>query len=700
MTLKSLLTTVVVAAASASAFAFPTITLNPAPGKYDNVDYLATFNITGTGVTIVEDCPNKPYFDNLDTGDTVAADNFFTFQLGSTLTMMLTFDTANITENGEWELNFPAGCFKDEEGNLSDAMYFTYTLEDANLGIGNYPQITLLSSNPANGASIPYWGESLGKVTFKTSDDAAVNYIGWTLFDITNGTEPNQREWMRMGSENRIDVNRTFGSNSDQWVNGLFISVGGVDEKLLEGHTYRLALQFCGIGYDPVTNQYPTPNQISQSLELETYIDFKGQSAATQYSYWEVKEVTPDPEVYEFDNIDMRTFTIYYTGYVKPTMFIYSLGQGAGTASAGTYSPATDANAAGYAEAWDFTFSESLLKSSTGQLAVVIEAKDEDGLYVKGNGGFATDDFEYTISWNANAGADKLTSVEPLDGATVSQLGTIVIGNEGNKVMGLAYGNEEQPRIVNKARDGQTVVELGVPEFNTNTATWNLEEIITTPGTYSLIIPKWYFSVGPDSANTTNNQTTFTYIVEGEEEEVPANYDLMPESVSVNNGAVLTTPLDKFVLDFGQIIFSPFPSEQQPAKLYREVTSSARAEDYVLVEEVVNDWGDDDWMPMIYTYNFATPISENGNYKFVIPRGTFFDGTFDQTKGVSGHATPELVYNFSIGISTGLDAIAADAIVTVYDIAGREVLRNASAADLKGLASGVYIINGKKCMVK
>lgn len=662
---KSLLTAMAIVGASASAFAFPTLNLNPEPGEYDNAQSLSTFNISSTeSFTIVQDAKDKPYLESLEVGDVVNCSNFYFFEImpgeGTTI---LSFDSSSITENGEWELVFPAGCMKDASGNPNELLAYKYTLNDPNLNLGDFPQIKLISSDPANGAKLPYWGEYVGKVSFVTDNDAAVNYIDWTLYDITNGADEANREWVRQGNESRIDVNRTFGDASDQWVNGLYINVGGYNEPLIEGRTYRLILKFCGIGYDPVTNQYPTPQQQAKSLELETYLDFYGQTKATEYSPAVVEGVMPDPETYDFDNIDMRTFTITYTGYVKPSKFVYSIGMGAGTASAGTFEP-EDANEAGYAKVWNFIFSESVLKGTTGTIAITIEAKDADGLYVKGNGGFPVDDYEYKIEWICNLGADVITSVSPENNSTVKELSSITIGNESNKSMFLSYNAEDRPRIVSMGRAGSFApIDLDEPVFSDDekTATWTFDPI-TISGTYSLIIPKNYFNIGTEFESTSNSQTTFVYIVEGEDEPIgDIKEDLEPASVSIENNQVLSS-LESIVLTFSDVTFRDF-DPSIPGNLYRENESS----DYELVESV-EPTDNDFFSPTEYTYTFTSPVSEAGKYKFVIPAGAFYDESYDTSDHTSGRISPELVYYFEIEGGNKLVAVAPVAGSTVTEL--------------------------------
>lgn len=694
MSLKSLLTTVVIAGAATSAFAFPELNLYPAPGTVTDVQYFASVNISTANedeaVSVVDDATAKPYLESVETGDVVNCTEFFYFELAQA--NLLKFEIADITENGEWELVFPAGCLKDGEGNLNEKLTYTYNLDDPNLGAGNFPQITLVSSNPANNALLPTWGGSLDKVTFVTSDDSAVNYIDWYLYDITNGTSDSEREWMTQGSENRFDPNR--GDGEDQWADGLFISVAG-NAKLIEGRTYRLTLRFCGIGYDPVTGNYPTDVQIAKSTELETYLDFRGQTKGTEYSPYIVENVSPDPEVYEFDNLDMRTFSIVYSGPVKPESFTYPIGMGAGTSPAGEIAAGSDLDADGCATVWDFTFDESVLKSALGEIMVTIKAKDKDGLYVKGNAGYSTDDFNYNIMWKANAGADQLTSVEPENEAVVKELSSITISNEKNKTMFLSYNAAEKPAIV--SRNGTTVLDDPTFSDDEKTATFTFETI-TEPGIYTLIIPKYYFNIGTEFDGTSCNRTTFTYTIEGNEEPGDeAKQDLVPASSSVENNANITTTLDKIVLTFANMTLISF-DPIVPGSLLRKADAS---DEYTLVEEI-EPVDNDFFNPTEYTYTFSTPLSEAGTYRFFVPAGTFFDEAYDESGKTSGHFSPELVYNFTIaGTLSGVESILTEnGVANVYDIAGRMVLENADAAQIKALNAGVYIINGKKYVVK
>ena len=105
----------------------------------------------------------------------------------------------------------------------------------------------------------------------------------------------------------------------------------------------------------------------------------------------------------------------------------------------------------------------------------------------------------------------------------------------------------------------------------------------------------------------------------------------------------------------------------------------------------------EDYSSLICT--FPTPVTELGTYTVVIPQGTFGDDTYLAQN--YGHANAEIRLTYTVTIGTGIDGINAGTNnLTVYSIDGVCVLRNAKADDLKNLEKGLYIVNGKKMVVR
>lgn len=684
MNIKSLLTTTVLASACLTAWAeFPEISLYPVPGTpFSSVDNMATFNITTQGIT-VEGSPIAT-FESLSDGDQVQSTDFYYWDMAEAT--LIKFNTADFKINGDWELTIPKGALSYKgETNPTDLKY-VYKLNDKNLDTSTYPQITLESIDPANGAKLTAFDATLGQVNIKTSNDAAVNFISWNLVDVATGTS------LRSGSENRIDVNRN-GSDEDVWADGLYFKVGGAGTILIKDHEYRLDLKFCGIGYDPITNQYPNSTDIAKSLELETSVTYYGLTEPQEYSPYKFVSISPDPATYEIDNINLRSFTMTWSGPVKPDKFIYAAMTGM-TPSAGEF-VAIEPNEDGYANAWEFTFAENVLTSSYGGFYASVSAKDANGLYVKGNADIDFDDIYYGMSWSCNLGATALTSVEPTDGATVTSLSSITVGNEKGLEMNLAHLTSETAKIYKDGRD--LVATLGEPEQSADLTqyTWTFDEI-TEPGVYAIIIPKSYFNVGTEFNSTTANQTTFRYIIEGENAGGVA--DLIPVTVEPAENNNLTQ-LDKIVLTFDQVVLDgTFASDYQYS--YANIYKKDADGEYALVEKVDGEF--DDWdAPKVYTFTLSAPITEAGEYRVTIPEYTFVTTQYDDSFGENGSYSPELNYYYTIGEPDGVNGIAAeDGTVTVYDLVGRLLLDKAPAAEINSLSAGLYIINGKKTVIK
>ena len=99
-----------------------------------------------------------------------------------------------------------------------------------------------------------------------------------------------------------------------------------------------------------------------------------------------------------------------------------------------------------------------------------------------------------------------------------------------------------------------------------------------------------------------------------------------------------------------------------------------------------------------YKFNVSKLTEEKGTYEFVLPEGAFLligeDGSFNVNQ--------EGFVEFSVTTSTGINEVvdALDGRYVVYNINGILVLDTDNAAELAGLTPGLYIINGKKVIVR
>ncbi|MCM1475280.1 MAG: hypothetical protein NC036_03440 [Muribaculaceae bacterium] len=106
------------------------------------------------------------------------------------------------------------------------------------------------------------------------------------------------------------------------------------------------------------------------------------------------------------------------------------------------------------------------------------------------------------------------------------------------------------------------------------------------------------------------------------------------------------------------------------------------------------------------TYTLKTPYQNGitalypGNYRLELSSGLVY-----WTDDVDGKSTrvnlPKTSINLVVkGEETGVDGVEAEALYTVYTLTGIRVFQNVEAETLKTLAPGLYIINGKKVLVK
>lgn len=95
---------------------------------------------------------------------------------------------------------------------------------------------------------------------------------------------------------------------------------------------------------------------------------------------------------------------------------------------------------------------------------------------------------------------------------------------------------------------------------------------------------------------------------------------------------------------------------------------------------------------------FEEPITEAGEYVFVLKEGAFKEyGSFEDES-----VNPEIRATYTIAPTTSINDVetAAEATVTVVDVLGRIVLKDADRSAVNNLEKGIYIVNGKKISVR
>lgn len=119
---------------------------------------------------------------------------------------------------------------------------------------------------------------------------------------------------------------------------------------------------------------------------------------------------------------------------------------------------------------------------------------------------------------------------------------------------------------------------------------------------------------------------------------------------------------------------------------------------YSLTPNKVNQDGHLRLQYMYFNPSYINLNQLDGFYELTIPEGTF---TYT-TAARASERSPEIIIPYTIGnIATGIESVeASEDTVNVYDLTGRQLLKDADASELRTLANGLYIVNGKKVLLR
>ena len=182
----------------------------------------------------------------------------------------------------------------------------------------------------------------------------------------------------------------------------------------------------------------------------------------------------------------------------------------------------------------------------------------------------------------------------------------------------------------------------------------------------------------------TNNICSYTH--KGDEAEIAAKL----LSVTPENSSTIEE-LSHFVFTFSKVGTSRSEDAELQPRLYAEGISW----NYILENTQTNS--DDKMIAMDQlALKTSEPILGNGTYILEIPTGCFIDRNGNNIEGITLKYT---VKNDS-GLPTDIEDIIEENNWTVYNITGVKVLETENAEVLNTLPKGIYIINGKKVIVK
>lgn len=246
---------------------------------------------------------------------------------------------------------------------------------------------------------------------------------------------------------------------------------------------------------------------------------------------------------------------------------------------------------------------------------------------------------------------------------------------EGKKIGMVTKANASLYEVVDGVRSKSPIKRFTGRKYNQGdgailmTIPGETAPILLSPGTYELVVAA--------NADYTNRspELTFQYIVP--ENEATA----IKTIITPSNDQPLTSSLDKITVGF---------PEAQKVELKGSYATINLGNIEYTANCVLNTEGE---YPVIEITPYA-PFSLSGTYDVIIPASNL---TID---GLSYGLNIKYVIDNPVDGPTSVEGIVETENANIYAIDGRIVARNASIEVLKTLNPGLYIVNGRKVLIR
>ncbi|MCF0192527.1 MAG: hypothetical protein HUK05_03750, partial [Prevotella sp.] len=274
---------------------------------------------------------------------------------------------------------------------------------------------------------------------------------------------------------------------------------------------------------------------------------------------------------------------------------------------------------------------------------------------------------------------DLAITADPANGSTLSYLKEIYLFLN----MPYAINNKIDNPVIVKGQNTGFKCLAHIESAGMMGAKIVLDEHITKADTYIIeikagVVGDYVYGESSFKAGTTHDKCTLTYIIDGK---------YAGKSVLIDPAEGEVKSLKTFNLTYFELAATaptwdksatPYIEDAQGAKTYLEFQTQTESTNVVTVE-------------------LANEITAEGRYKLVIPSGAVCNGS------TGDPLTEELTYNYTVNPNQP-DAITDITLnnnnANVYTVAGQLVKKGAKAADIKQLPASLYIVNGKKVVVK
>lgn len=201
------------------------------------------------------------------------------------------------------------------------------------------------------------------------------------------------------------------------------------------------------------------------------------------------------------------------------------------------------------------------------------------------------------------------------------------------------------------------------------------EDYKAAPGVYKMTIPAGFFLVN----GAVNLEYTHTWTIE--KPEVIINRP----SVNPAEGSVNDSELRDITLTLADGLQATAIAENSDVKLFKTTETGLEAVDGYKYNVTLGQNGE-----VLLSADEAA-LLPLGNYRLVVPAGTF---------SVEDTESPEFIYIYVV-TSLDVDSVFDDnSKYEIFTVGGMVLKRNGSIDDVRTLAPGLYIINGKRVMIR
>lgn len=227
-----------------------------------------------------------------------------------------------------------------------------------------------------------------------------------------------------------------------------------------------------------------------------------------------------------------------------------------------------------------------------------------------------------------------------------------------------------------------SVIEGEPTKINLSIAQGDMTEI-TEDGMYALVVPLKEFYFNGEKRYTKVDELVFYYEISNAE----VQYQISVAPVSGSDIAM--DELSEITVTFDGVQNILLNDENQHCYIQRLDNSDMVIEELSVQCSMISD--------VAYKVTINTLPTELGKYRLVIPETMV---KIEDNAGVQGY-NKYFTADFNVVTYTNIgDIVKEGTEFNVYDVNGVQILHNVKEEELKLLQNGIYIVNGKKMLIK